>query len=116
MALADVPTTWRCAAGAILPGRTAKFRLHHGSKTIEGFIVNHDGRHYAYVNRCPHAGSPLNWMPDRFLDRDREHILCTAHGALFEIESGLCIAGPCPGASLTTVRAEIRGGDIWIDE
>ena len=102
-----------CALADIREGGCLGF----GDRTGDAlFAVRKHGEVYVYRNCCPHAGSPLNWMPDRFLDRDREHILCTAHGALFEIESGLCIAGPCPGASLTTVRAEIRGGDIWIDE
>jgi nitrite reductase/ring-hydroxylating ferredoxin subunit len=113
VALADVPTTWRCAAGAILPGRTAKFRLHHGSKTIEGFIVNHDGRHYAYVNRCPHAGTPLDWWPNEFLTEDGRYLICATHGAVFGPETGLCIEGPCPGARLEALSVQ-RDGDSLV--
>ena len=48
-----------------------------------------------YRNRCPHAGAPLNWMPHRFLTRDKKHIICSAHGALFNLGNGTCVAGPC---------------------
>jgi len=71
---------------------------------------------YLYRNRCPHAGLPLNWAPDRFLDSTRRFILCAAHGAMFAIDSGDCIAGPCPGASLTAVPHDIDDqGDIWLE-
>ena len=69
---------------------------------------------HVYRNRCPHAGAPLNWMPHRFLDRSREHIICSAHGALFDIGSGACVGGPCPGQSLSAVAFEIRGNEIWL--
>ena len=41
-----------------------------------------------YVNSCPHLGSPLDWVPNRFLSADGRHVLCATHGALFRIEDG----------------------------
>lgn len=78
------------------------------------FAVRKRGDIRVYRNRCPHAGAPLNWMPHRFLDRSREHIICSAHGALFEIGSGACVGGPCQGQSLTAIAFEIRGEDVWL--
>lgn len=78
------------------------------------FAVRKGGVLRVYRNRCPHAGAPLNWMPHRFLDRSREHIICSAHGALFEISSGICVSGPCRGQSLTAVAFDIRDGAIWL--
>ena len=78
------------------------------------FAVRRGDQVYVYRNRCPHAGAPLNWMPHRFLDRTREHIICSAHGALFDIRSGACVAGPCPGQSLTPADFEVRDGDLWL--
>lgn len=80
------------------------------------FAVRRNGELYLYRNRCPHAGTPLNWMPDRFLSRDGNHLQCSTHGALFTIEDGLCIAGPCPGKSLVAVPFTILGGDVWLAE
>jgi len=74
---------------------------------INLFAVTKGGQIYLYHNRCPHAGAPLNWAPDRFLDRDGELIICSSHGALFHIESGRCVAGPCPGRYLQTIDYQI---------
>jgi len=78
------------------------------------FAVRQGDEVFVYRNCCPHAGAPLNWMPDRFLNREKTLIICAAHGALFNIESGQCVAGPCPGQYLTSVPAEIRDGGVWV--
>ena len=56
----------------------------------------------AWLNICPHAGRRLDWAPGKFL-LDKGRLVCAAHGAMFELEHGLCIAGPCRGSSLTAV-------------
>lgn len=74
---------------------------------VEGrqlFALRVDNHIYAYWNICPHMGIPLNWVPNRFLDFDKALIQCSSHGALFNIETGKCIAGPCNGESLTAVE------------
>ena len=58
------------------------------------FAIRKDNQLHAYWNICPHLGIPLNWMPDKFLDLDGSLIQCSSHGALFEIDTGNCIAGP----------------------
>ena len=65
---------------------------------------------HGYVNTCPHAGSPLDWVPDRFMSADGRHLLCATHGALFRVDDGFCIAGPCAGASLRPVAVTVRDG------
>jgi nitrite reductase/ring-hydroxylating ferredoxin subunit len=67
-----------------------------------------------YVNSCPHLGVPLDWAPGRFLSADGSHIVCAMHGAVFQIEDGYCIRGPCHGDRLERVRVEIRDGAIWV--
>jgi len=59
-----------------------------------------------------HVGHPLNWKPDSFLTRDGSRIICASHGALYEIRSGECVAGPCPGKLLRKVEIEISGDEI----
>lgn len=60
------------------------------------------GRVQAFRNICPHAGRRLDWAPGAFLI-DQGRLVCAAHGASFDMASGLCVAGPCKGASLTAV-------------
>ena len=81
-----------------------------GEWPLHGFVVRRGERVYAYVNVCPHAGRSLQWKPDAFLTRDRRLIMCSAHGAIFEIETGLCVAGPCMGAHLRALPARVAGG------
>ena len=65
-----------------------------------------------YVNACPHIHVPLDWAPDRFLSSDASRIICSTHGAEFEIETGLCTAGPCVGERLQAVPFRLENG--WI--
>ena len=69
---------------------------------------------YVYVNACPHIGTPLDWVPGRFLSVDGRHIICATHGAEFTIDRGLCVKGPCRGDSLEPVVAEITDGTIYV--
>ena len=107
-------TTWRCAADALEPGQTAKFLLQRGDKTVHGFIVNHKGRHYAYINRCPHAGSPLDMWPNEFFTEDGRHLICSTHGAVFGPDTGICVEGPCPGARLESLSVDSDGDSLVI--
>ena len=77
-------------------------------------IVKHDSRVFVYRNRCPHLGTELEWLPDQFLDRDKQYIQCATHGALFRINTGECIAGPCVGERLQAVEYEFQEKCIMI--
>ena len=80
------------------------------------FAVKRGDQLHIYYNRCPHLGIPLEWEEHRFLDEDGALIRCSTHGALFEINNGQCLAGPCTGKALRAIEFEIQGGDIEIDE
>ncbi len=75
-------------------------------------MVRKDGSVFGYVDRCPHAGSPLANPLGRFLTREGDLILCTAHGALFRIEDGLATSGPCAGRPLSAWPVEARDGVV----
>ena len=93
------------------------FRFRSGSELHAVFVVRHAGRLRGYVNLCPHARSPLDWVADRFLDYDKNHILCGTHGARFAIEDGACLGGPCDGRGLTPIKLQVEDGVIyWLDE
>lgn len=68
---------------------------------------------FAYRNRCPHAGHPLDWVEGQFLDLERRYILCASHGASFVIETGQCVGGPCAGKSLDSVPVILEDGVVW---
>lgn len=78
------------------------------------FVVKKDGQLYAYKNRCPHTGAPLEWKPHQFLDLENSFIQCAMHGALFEIDSGKCLRGPCLGQSLHPEKIDIEQDEIFL--
>jgi nitrite reductase/ring-hydroxylating ferredoxin subunit len=111
---AAAQTTWRCAADALQPGQTNVFRLQRADgRSVSGFIVNHEGFHYAYVNRCPHAGTPLDLWPNEFFTEDGRRLICSTHGAVFVPDTGLCVQGPCPGARLEPLSLR-KDGDLLV--
>ena len=79
------------------------------------FVTRRESLLFVYRNHCPHLGLPLEWMPDRFLDREGQYIQCATHGALFRIHDGYCVSGPCTGESLIPVPFRIEGKSIIID-
>jgi nitrite reductase/ring-hydroxylating ferredoxin subunit len=99
---------------ALAPGTTARFSVRRGDAQVSGFVVNHGGRHHAYVNRCPHAGTPLDLWPNEFWTEDGQYLICATHGAIFAPDSGVCVEGPCPGARLERVAVGSDGATILI--
>jgi nitrite reductase/ring-hydroxylating ferredoxin subunit len=72
------------------------------------FLVRLPSGVVAYRNSCPHTGGPLDWVPDQFLNLDGNLIQCATHDALFRIEDGACVKGPCVGRSLTAIPVKIE--------
>lgn len=82
------------------PGGVKRFSIICQKYRVAGFLVNEGGRFHAYVNRCRHMATPLDFIRDQFLSEDGQYLMCYTHGALYERGSGLCISGPCKGESL----------------
>jgi len=80
------------------------------------FAVRKDGEVYAYANRCPHLGIPLEWQENQFLDSENELIQCSTHGALFLIETGECLSGPCSGDRLNALELVFEDGAAYLAE
>ena len=90
-----------------------EFQIGEGDWPFRGFVVRQGERVFAYQNFCAHVGHPLNWIPDGFLNKEETAIQCASHGARYEIDTGLCFAGPCMGKSLRKVVVELRDGVIY---
>lgn len=93
--------------------------LTEDTKTVdvdgkEIFVLNVDGVIKAYENYCPHLGIELNYMPNEFLDANKQYIVCANHGAIFDKVSGECISGPCAGDMLNEVDVEVRDKTIFV--
>jgi len=101
-----------CRFDAIGDGTSKEVPMDDGHSSV--CLVRKNKTIYAYINACPHTGSPLNWTGDQFLTRDGDMIQCAVHGALFRITDGLCVWGPCLHQRLTAVATVIHGSDILL--
>ena len=99
-----------CAPDELAEGHSRGFLIDRDTL----FAVRKDGQVFVYRNRCPHRGIPLDGVPDQFFDDSGSLIQCAAHGALFLIESGECVAGPCAGQSLSALPCTETADGIWI--
>jgi len=89
------------------------FTVRAGQYPLFGFVVQKDGEVFGYKNICPHAGRPLDWAPHRFLTKDKSLIMCSAHGAVFELTNGYCVTGPCMGKSLKPWDVRIDDDEVY---
>lgn len=82
---------------------------------LEALVVRQGEHLFAYLNRCPHTGAPLNWNEHQFLTRDAAWIQCAMHGALFNISTGQCVAGPCAGDQLYRLSLVEKNGEWFVE-
>lgn len=78
----------------------------------EAFAITFEGQIRAYENRCRHLPLSLDHGDGQFFDTEERFLLCQNHGAVFDPLTGLCVQGPCVGASLTPLKVEIVGNEI----
>jgi nitrite reductase/ring-hydroxylating ferredoxin subunit len=86
------------------PGRTGRDTL---------FVVRRGDALHGWLDRCPHEiVTPLPYRRHAYLDAAGARIVCSAHGAQFDVVSGECLAGPCLGEFLTPVPIGVSPGEL----
>ena len=103
-----------CRLDEIADGESRGFEYELEDDDIEFFVVRKGQSVFGFFNDCPHIGTPLNWKNKNFLTLDNSMIVCATHGAIFRIEDGHCMAGPCVGQSLRTVYISCESGNILL--
>jgi len=102
-----------CPSDALPEGASRAFSLDQATL----FGVRRQGRVYLYRNRCPHRGIGLQWSPEAsLLDPSGQLIECAHHGALFLVESGECVAGPCEGEWLEALACHEDAQGLWLTD
>ena len=101
-----------CGVDDIPVGASRGFTITTNAGPEDIFIVRSAAGVVGYRNHCPHTGGPLDWVPDQFLNPEGDLVQCATHHALFRIDDGLCVRGPCAGRSLQPVRLEVVGDRI----
>ena len=104
-----------CRLADLTEGEARGFGPFDGSRA-KAFVVRKGARVYAYWDACPHYGdTPMAWRTDAYLNAARDRIVCSSHGAEFEIESGRCVLGAALGKSLRPTPIETTpSGDVIV--
>jgi len=103
-----------CASGELAEkGRAFSFDVLQWSEPARAFALRFDGRVVAYLNRCIHVPSEMDWQPDEFLDRRKELIVCATHGAEYEPHGGRCVGGPCGRGRLIAIDVGEHDGQVY---
>jgi nitrite reductase/ring-hydroxylating ferredoxin subunit len=118
-----------CAA--ILPGDVMKHKLttlinvpidqwsEHSLQTENGhcsvMVKRGHTEWVAFINECPHQGRRMDYAENAFLETPDKLLVCPAHGATFDAQSGFCTAGPCAGQSLTRLEISIEDKDVFVE-
>ena len=86
--------------------------LQYG-RPARAFALRFDGTVRAYLNRCVHVPTEMDWQEGEFLDMDRRWILCSIHGAAYEPRDGRCVGGPCGKGRLTALAVDEEAGQVY---
>jgi nitrite reductase/ring-hydroxylating ferredoxin subunit len=103
-----------CAVAALRDGAAALVGDNSVPAQEHILLVRRGERVAGFVNACPHMGLPLDWKPDRLAFGGGAFLRCSHHGAVFRVEDGVCVAGPCPGESLDAVKLRIVDGVVFL--
>ena len=103
-----------CASEALADGgKGVRFPLVTRQGPATGFAVRFEGRVHAYLNRCAHLATELDWQPGEFFDHAGLYLVCATHGALYEPETGRCEDGPCQGRALLSIDVLERDSVVY---
>ncbi|MBI5721911.1 MAG: Rieske 2Fe-2S domain-containing protein [Burkholderiales bacterium] len=101
------------AAELVERGRAFVWDVMLWGRPARAFALRFDGRPVAYLNRCVHVPTEMDWQEGEFLDIDKRWILCSIHGAAYEPADGRCVGGPCGRGKLTALRVAERDGQVY---
>lgn len=93
-------------------GRAVVWDVLVYGRPARAFVLRIDGQPRAYLNRCVHVPTEMDWQEGQFLDMDQRYILCSIHGATYEPTNGRCVGGPCGRGRLTPVAVQERDGQV----
>ncbi len=80
------------------------FEARNRGKIFQGFVLKKNDKFFVYQNLCKHLPVTLDLADDQFFTHDKTHFQCHMHGAMFELETGFCVAGPCQGDRLNQLE------------
>jgi len=81
----------------------------------EAILLREAGDVVGWLNYCQHFTHIRLDKGSGATRRDGE-VLCTNHGAMFDVASGLCTHGPCEGAYLEGIDVRAEDGGVYLTD
>ena len=94
-------------------GKAVAFEVVQWRQPVRAFALRFDGEVHAYLNRCAHVPTEMDWQEGEFLDSDKQYIMCSIHGAVYDPKTGRCVMGMCGRMGLTKIAVEEREGQVY---
>ncbi|PWV64552.1 Rieske (2Fe-2S) protein [Plasticicumulans acidivorans] len=101
-----------CRLDELADGTSKGIIVTPGAHYADVILVRRGAEVYAWRNCCPHTGAPMEWQADQFLDYTGEYLQCGIHGALFRVDDGYCLRGPCVRQRLYSIAVVVRDGRV----
>jgi nitrite reductase/ring-hydroxylating ferredoxin subunit len=100
-----------------IPSTGMKFTYREGPFDEEGILVKMGGGEVrAFKNECRHLPMPLDDRePGDLWDPHGRYLVCNSHGARYNPDDGLCVAGPCEGSHLKALPIHVCDGEVYLD-
>ena len=89
------------------------FDVVYCGQTCRAFAIRYRGQVHAYLNRCSHVWTEMDYQPNRFFDITGTLLICATHGALYRPDTGACRGGPCRGGLVKIELVEHDGVVHW---
>jgi len=103
-----------CASAALAEaGQAWVWDVLQYGRPVRAFVLRFEGEPRAYLNRCLHVPTEMDWQPGEFFDGERRFIVCSIHGATYEPADGRCVGGPCGQGRLTPLDVAERDGQVY---
>jgi len=94
-------------------GKAHCFEVLQYGQPASAFALRFEGQAVAYLNRCAHVPTEMDWQEGEFLDSDKRYIICSIHGALYDPLSGRCVTGMCGRIGLHKIEVQEREGRVY---
>ena len=105
-------TKFLCRSEQLIEGEFIELQSDDDGRPLFLVGTRYQGQPRIWMNSCPHQGRPLNWAPNRVLNDEEGRLVCAAHGAVFELEGGRCVSGPCQNAELRSIDLIENEGEV----
>jgi len=86
-----------------------------GAEPKEAILLRDDEGVVSWLNYCQHF-THIKLDKGSGAELRNGEVICTNHGAYFEVESGRCTHGPCEGAYLNEIEVAVDDGTVVLTD